>query len=716
MSDETRVAGSPRALHESLSFPRLSARTLQFSLGVPRNLSVTPDGSRVLFIRTPSGTSRTGALWVYEVVGGRSGQERCIADPDPLLSGVEELSAEELSRRERSREAGAGIVAYTVDAAGSVAVFALSGRLWVADVGSGEVRELPATGYVLDPHVDPTGRWSAYASDGALRVVGLDGNDARALVEPDGDNVVWGRAEFVAAEEMDRDRGYWWSPDGQRLLVERYDESPVSVWYVADPAEPARQPYAHRYPAAGTANADVSLWLVGLDGRTTQVTWDRDVFPYLVRVSWTHADPVLLVMTRDQKRAQVLTVDPAAASTSVLRELLDEVWVDAVGGVPVRAPGGQVVWTEDVEDVRRVVVNGAPLGDGRWWVRTVVDVDDDGVLVTASVEPTEVQLVRFGWDGRTTQLTSGVAVHSGTSSGGTTVVTRADLTTDGVRVTVHRGGDDAMTPVGAPRNHQESAGFSPIVSIRRLGPRELRTAVVMPRDHQPGGRRLPILMYPYGGPHLQMVMATTRHYLMSQWLADQGFCVVTADGRGTPGRGAAWDRAVRDDLAAVTLEDQVDALAAVVAEYPDDVDPSRVGITGWSYGGYLSALAVLTRPDVFHAAVAGAPVTDMRLYDTFYTERYLGLPDDQPDVYARNNLLAMAHRLERPLLIVHGMVDDNVTVAHTLRLSTALLEAGKAHAVLPLTGVTHLPQQEDVAENLLLLRVAFLQEHLARTQ
>jgi dipeptidyl-peptidase 4 len=269
-----------------------------------------------------------------------------------------------------------------------------------------------------------------------------------------------------------------------------------------------------------------------------------------------------------------------------------------------------------------------------------------------------------------------------------------------------------LAEIGELENRQERAGFHPAVQIPRLGSRELRTAVLFPRDHDPGSRRLPVLMYPYGGPHAQMVMATSRSYLASQWLADQGFCVVTADGRGTPGRGAAWDRAVRDDLAAVTLADQVDALAAVVAEYPDDVDPARVGITGWSFGGYLSAYAVLARPDVFRVAVAGAPVTDQELYDTFYSERYLGLPTEQPEVYARNNLVLMADRLERPLMIVHGMVDDNVVVAHTLRLSAALLAAGKPHAVLPLTGVTHLAQQEEVAENLLHLQVAFLHEHL----
>src|SRR5699024_892465 len=187
----------------------------------------------------------------------------------------------------------------------------------------------------------------------------------------------------------------------------------------------------------------------------------------------------------------------------------------------------------------------------------------------------------------------------------------------------------------------------------------------------PGSVRLPVLMDPYGGPHAQRVLASGRMFYEPQWLADQGFCVVVADGRGTPARGHAWERAVRDDLAGVTLQDQVDALAAVAQAYPGDVDTTRVGISGWSYGGYLAALAVLRRPDVFHAAVAGAPVTDWRLYDTFYTERYLGHPQAQPATYDANSLtpLASSDAPTRPLLIIHGMVDDNVVVAHSLRLS-----------------------------------------------
>jgi dipeptidyl-peptidase-4 len=248
------------------------------------------------------------------------------------------------------------------------------------------------------------------------------------------------------------------------------------------------------------------------------------------------------------------------------------------------------------------------------------------------------------------------------------------------------------------------------------GAGDIRTAVLFPSRHRPG-TKLPVLMDPYGGPHSQRVLKTASAFLASQWFAEQGFAVVVADGRGTPGRGPAWDRMVAGDLATGVLEDQVTALHAAAEKFAD-LDASRVGIRGWSFGGYLAALAVLRRPDVFGAAVAGAPVTDWRLYDTHYTERYLGDPAANPAAYEVSSLNDDPERAVatavRPLLIIHGLADDNVFVAHSLRLSSALLAAGYPHSVLPLSGVTHMTPQEVVAENLLLLQVAFLRDALSR--
>lgn len=689
------------------SYPRLAARTARFTLGIPRDLTVSPDGARVRYVRTRDGVTRTGQLWEHDVA---TGTERVLVDPDALLGEEgEQLSAEERSRRERSREGGAGVVGYSVDAAGRRATFALSGRAWLVDLETAEVTPLPSTDDVVDPRIDPTGRRVAYASSRGVRVVDVEGGTDRSLVDPSSPTETWGLADFVAAEELSRFRGFWWAPDGESLLVEQFDEAPVQTWFVADPEHPEREPVAQRYPSAGTANAAVRLWHVTLDGGRTEVTWDHEHFEYLTSVTWTeHGVPVLQVMSRDQRTAHVLAVDVADGGTSVLRELTDPAWVE-VTSAPRFGPERRLVGVEDRDGTRRLVVDGSPVGDATWQVRRVVSVHPDAVVVTASDEPTEVQVVRIGLDGTTTPVTNGAAVHSAVVGGPTTVITRSALESVSTTVTVHPG-DDAPQQLTVA---SEPAPFEPTVTLLHAGQRALRTAVLFPRDHVPGARRLPVLMDPYGGPHAQRVLASARMFLEPQWLADQGFCVVVADGRGTPGRGAAWEREVLDSLAEVTLADQVDALEAVAAQFPDDVDTSRVGITGWSYGGYLSALAVLARPDVFHAAVAGAPVTEWRLYDTAYTERYLGDPNVRPEVYDRNSLLPLAADLERPLMIVHGLADDNVVAAHTLQLSSALLAAGRPHTVLPLSGVTHMTTAEVVAENLKLLQVEFLRSHLS---
>jgi len=232
--------------------------------------------------------------------------------------------------------------------------------------------------------------------------------------------------------------------------------------------------------------------------------------------------------------------------------------------------------------------------------------------------------------------------------------------------------------------------------------------------------QLPVLLDPYGGPHAQRVMQSRSMFLTSQWFADQGFAVLVVDGRGTPGRGPEFEREVRGDLAGPVLEDQIGALRAA-AEIEPRMDLGRVAIRGWSFGGYLAALAVLRRPDLFHAAVAGAPVTDWRLYDTHYTERYLGDPRLEPDNYETSGLASDVTRPTsdhpiRPLMLIHGLADDNVVSAHTLQLSRALLEVGRPHTVLPLSGVTHMTPQEEVAENLLVLQARFLIDSVAGPQ
>ena len=692
-----------------ISFPRQSARTQRFTLGVPRAFSIAPDGSRIAFLRSRSGTDRNTCLWVREV---ESGAERVVADPQLLLAGAdEELPAEERARRERTRQAGTGVVAYATDREVAIAAFALSGRLFVADLVAGKVRELPAAAPVVDPRPDPAGSAVAYVSGGALRVIGADGGGDRALAEPDGPDVTYGLAEFVAAEEMARTRGFWWSPDGQGLLAARVDNSPVTRWYVSDPANPDRPATEIRYPAAGTANADVTVILAGLDGSRLAVPWDTAAFPYLASVHWSPAGPALLqVQTRDQATMLVLSV-AADGSTAELVTDTDPAWVDIVPGTPAWTAGGSLVRVVARDGAYRLMIRdepATPAGPGALNVREVLDTGADVLFTATADDPTQVHVYTAG-PGGVTRVSQQPGLHTAARSGGTLVLSSSSLEQFGSSARLQSGGQDA----GEIESYAETPVLTPEVTLLTVGEHELRCALLLPRGHRAGsGPALPVLLDPYGGPAAQRVLSARNAYLGSQWLADQGFAVLIIDGRGTPGRGPDWDRLVRFDEATPNLEDQADGLQAVAARYASDLDTSRVAIRGWSHGGYLAALAVLRRPEVFHAAVAGAPVTDQRLYDTHYTERLLGHPDEHPDVYEHNSLIADAPKLRRPLMLIHGLADDNVHVAHTLRLSSALLAAGRPHTVLPLSGITHSPRQEDVAENLLLLQVDFIKHAL----
>ncbi|MCX5035561.1 MULTISPECIES: S9 family peptidase [Streptomyces] len=700
---------------ESDSFPKRHARTQRFTLGAPRSFTVAPDGSRVAFLRSGTGTDRANSLWILDV---EKGGERVAADPRALLGGAgERLSPEERARRERSREGGAGIVGYATDAAVELASFALSGRLFAAELRVGTARELPAPGPVIDPRPSPDGRHIAYVARGALRVVGAEGDGDRALAEPDGEGVTYGLAEFVAAEEMSRDRGFWWSPESDRLLVARVDDTPVQRWWISDPAHPERDPRHVPYPAAGTPNADVRLFAVGLDGGRTEVLWDRARYPYLARVHWSAAGaPLLLVQARDQRSQLYLAVDTESGTTRMVHADEDPTWLELFPGVPCWSPSGQLVRIADEGGARVLTVGERPLTGAQLHLRAVLDVGADDVLVSASAgeeaadtEIGEVHVYRVNELG-VERLSQEPGVHSAVRAGGVIVLVSAGLDRPGARVQVLRDGKHAATVA----SYAEDPGLSPRVTLTQGGARRVPCAVLMPTDYH-GDTPLPVLLDPYGGPHGQRVVAAHNAHLTSQWFADQGFAVVVADGRGTPGRSPAWEKAVKDDVAAVVLQDQVDALQALAADFP--LDLNRVAIRGWSFGGYLAALAALRRPDVFHAAVVGAPVTDLRLYDTHYEERYVGDPREQPEVYRRNSViddegLVDAAEPHRPMMVIHGLADDNVAVAHSLRLSSALLAAGRPHEVLPLSGVTHMTPQESVAENLLLLQVDFLKRSL----
>ena len=446
-------------------------------------------------------------------------------------------------------------------------------------------------------------------------------------------------------------------------------------------------------------------------------------------------------------------------STRVLEEHSNAYWLDLIHGTPAFTPNGRLICAmNDMDaDTNRLTANGVPFTPAGLQVREVLDVTDDDVLCVVQRTPEllpddslpflwqsnaadhdarSFDVVSIRYDGTWEPLTYAPGQWAISRAGNGCVVTGRGMDDATVQMqhcmniaTTDENGTDVASMVVAPiENHAETPGFTPNVHFTRLGERGLYTAIVLPSasSEYAHADTLPVLMKPYGGPGFQQVVESQSFYWDAQWWADQGYIVVTADGRGTTGRGPKWDRAIYETMKSVTLEDQVDAvralpkaLATLAAQENKESsetaipqpDLNRVAMIGWSYGGFLSALAVLEAPETFAAACAGAPPTDWTLYDTHYTERYLGL---DPAVYERNSIIADAPQLDRPLMLIHGFADDNVTIAHSLRLSQALMAAGRKHTFLPLTGITHMTNDETVAENLLILQRDFLAEALER--
>lgn len=629
---------------------------------------------------------------------------------------------------------------------------------------------------VLNPRIAPDGEHVLYTTGSYLMLVDIGGELGDRITAVYGVSVededgnpaenTWkiGLAEFVAGEEMDRYDGFWWAPDSQHVLFESFDTADEPTWYISDPADPEKRADGRRYPRALTRNADVYLTVIALafdgDDRYAGITgnadvdWDREAYEYVAAVNWRRGhDPLVLVQNRRQTRDQVLEVAVAAdgaalGATRVLEEHANEQWIDLVHGTPAYTPDGRLVCplNDMAADTNRLTVDGRPFTPAGWNVRAVLDVTDDDVLAVVQRAPEIASEMPDAWAG------SGAASDAESLFGGHDarsfdVVsidyngTITPVTTDPGQWTASRGergivvsGRD-MRSARARMRHilgEQSAtisstaaepGFTPNVTFTRLGEHRLYTAIIAPSPSSPYAHsdKLPVLMKPYGGPGFQQVVASQSFYWEGQWWADQGFLVVTADGRGTTGRGPAWDREIFGDMKDVTLADQIEAVNALpeaVSRLNADgrrpgvpvPDLDKVCMIGWSYGGFLSALAVLDAPNVFKAACAGAPPTDWTLYDTHYTERYLGL---DPDVYYRNGIVQDAPGLVRPLMLIHGFADDNVTIAHSLRLSQALMAAGRPHTFLPLTGITHMTNDETVAENLLTLQRDFLRDALA---
>jgi len=619
-----------------------------------RQVRVAADGGRVVY-------RRGDALWVYEPGG----------------------TAREVTRL------GQDVSGYATDARASFAVFSRQGRLYRADLASGTVTEVPTVGPAHDARPDPTGQRIGYLTGGALHVVDAAGTDTLLAGEPDPADgghpyVIWGQPEPSAAH-FGRDRNWWWAPDGRSVLAARVDSSP--------------------------ARPRVSLHPLELDGSWVDVHWDRETYPYLVSVCWgDHGDPLIAVLRRPQQHGLVLAVDARTGETQVHAELADPRWVEPVPGTPCHLADGRVLvggeLAHDGYDARCLFADGTLLTPPSLYVRRVVGKlpgTTEILIEGSSGEPSEQHLFRVstavgavGIDAR--RMTTAPGWHQAVVGGETLVVGSQSLDHPGRRWTVYR----EETPVAHLDPPAGRAAARPRPQLARVTDRRLPAGVLYPRTHV-SGRKLAVLVDAAGLQ--QGVRAARDDWAARQEWADAGFAVVVVDHRGTPGVAPSFEKVVHRRLADLSLADLADALAALTGKHPD-LDLARVGVRGRGVGGWLAALSVLRRPDLFRCAVAEAPVVEWDRPDLpqgpVFAERYLGPPDDGGEVYQHHSLLAAigGSSTGRPLLLA----PDPGTAAAVEALARALATAGHPHTVLPASAAA--AEVRQAARD-------FLREHLA---
>jgi len=704
------------------------AQTRGFMLGRPVRPTPTPDGKTVLFLRSEPRVAKL-SLFEFDVATGKTSE---LLTPQQLLKGAEEnLSPEEKAQRERMRVSVGGFTSFQLS--GNLVLLNLSGRLYIFDRAAGTSKELKTGPGPLDPQFAPDGTKIAYVRNNDVYVLDLATQKERRITTGGTELVSHGLAEFIAQEEMGRFSGYWWSPDSKYIAYQETNAKGVEIWHVADPLHPEQPPTPFFYPRPGKANVHVRLGVVAVEHEreecpTQWIEWDTARYPYLATVRWPHDGPLLLaVQNRDQTALLLLEANPSTGKTTTLLTERDPGWVNLQQEFPFwldsqlgflwmteRDGGPQLEVRTRQGRLRRVLV---PAGQG-FQNLVAVDAAAGQVIYDASIDPTQSQLFRISLTegSEPVALTKETGLHSAVFAPKLSMyVHTARLLSAMPKTTVHR---EDGTLIGELPSVAEEPPVDPRVDLIKIGKDpSFHAAVVWPRAFN-ARKRYPVLLDVYGGPHHKHVVAAKNRWLLDQWYADQGFIVVAIDGRGTPGRGRDWERAIKYKFGSLPLDDQVAGLQALGERYPA-MDMKRVGIDGWSFGGYMAGLAALRRPDVFHAAVAGAPVVDWFDYDSHYTERYLGVPElgksnetAAAKAYKEGSLLTYAPEMKRPLLLLHGTADDNVYFRHSLKLADALFRSGKDFEILPLSGLTHMVPNPVVAENLHMRIVRFLHKHL----
>lgn len=699
------------------------AATRNYELGYAKQAIPTAKGDAVLYLRAGGPRDTSQHLYEYDLA---THQERELVTPAALLGGQEEtLSTEEKARRERARITAKGFTEFQLTEDGTEVMVPLSGRLYLLNRSSARVRTVPGEGWIA-PTLSPDGKMLAAVKDGDIQVISLTDNAIHPLTSGASETLDRGTADFIAAEELDRQEGMWWSPDGAALAFEEQDISGLEPHFIANPQDPAQAPVSFRYPRTGTANARLRLGIAKIaGGPAVYARWDQNEFPYLARVVWPKQGRLTIsVMNRDQTRLKLLAIDPATGNATELLQESDPAWINlGPDGGNGRSPMALPRWREDGSGFL-----WASERSGQWQLEMrkedgsldhkitpdgfryggLADLGRSDAIIAGGSDRLSSGLYRVALSGgEPKKLVDEAGLHAAEFGVNHAVFVHGYSLADGRRgVDVRQRDGKILAELPAIA---EAPPALPNMTLLKVGAHQLDAALLRPHDFD-AGRHYPVLLSVYAGPTVKNVTAAPRHMLEQQCMADQGFIVVTIDNRGTPGRDRAFERVIKGNLIDIALADQIEGLEALGALTPQ-MDMSRVGVYGWSFGGYFSAMATLRRGDIFKAGIAGAPVVDWQDYDTAYTERYLGQPKDNVEGYRRSNVLTYVQQLSSPLVLVHGVTDDNVYFEHSVKLTQALLAADKHYELILLPGTHQLPDPK-LRASLELQELAFFRRTL----
>jgi dipeptidyl-peptidase-4 len=676
----------------------------------PRGLQISPDGSRITFLRARGDDQFQLDLWEYRP---KDNSTRLLVDSRKLEPQGEQLSDAEKARRERARTAGLhGILSYQWSPDGKQLLFPIGGKLYLYDLTAAKPapRALDTGGDAIDPKISPKGRFVSYVRDQNLWVIDLASGEARQLTRDGGGTVHNGEAEFVAQEEMDRSAGYWWAPDDSAIAFERYDEAKVPVTKRTEVYADRTDVIDQRYPAAGDPNVAVKLGLVApTGGQTRWVELGKDADIYLVRVQWLPDGKRLSYqrMPRSQQKLELRLVD---AKTLAQRTLLSETsdsWINLNDDLHFFKDGKSFLWGSERSGYHHLYLYGLngklkhAVSEGEWQIDGMLAVDEHSGTVYVSSNRDFVpdrQIYALKLDGSTANMPVRISQGAGThlaefAPNASFYLDTYSSPDTPPQVSVHKADGNFVSWI-EPNKLDEKHPFWPyrgslikpeFGTLKAADGQTLYYRVYKPLGFDPA-KKYPVFDTYYGGPHAQLVTNAWGDYF-NQYMAQQGYVVFTLDNRGMARRGRKFEEPIYQQLGAAEVEDQLVGVSWLKAQ--PWVDGRRIGVFGWSYGGYMTTMLLSKASDQLAGGVAVAPVTDWRLYDTFYTERYLGRPQDNEAGYTRSAPFAWLDGLTSKLYLVHGMADDNVLFLNSTRLMAELQKRGTQFQLMAYPGAKH---------------------------